>query len=264
MSTVFVTIRGWLTTYPVLAAGAWMQLGLATCAVVAMSFDTRKILGISPWIKPLKFDISVLIVLVTVAALLCGFERFISAKSWIAYSVSIALSCENILISLQALRGVRSHMNYSTALDARVFMAMGVCALISTLSVASILVLVFAGQPKWPASVTWGVGLGLLMFVAGSAEGALMVKHGGHTVGAADGGHGLPVIDWSTRFGDLRIAHFFALHTLQAFPLLGLLVSRTTMGERLQICAVLAGSALYTIGVWLLFRQAMAGKPLFS
>ncbi len=56
-----------------------------------------------------------------------------------------------------------------------------------------------------------------------------MVTHGGHTVDAPDGVHGLPFVNWSTAFGDLRVAHFFALHSLQAFPLLGLLISHTSL-----------------------------------
>ena len=259
-----LTIRGWLAAYPLLAGGVWMQLGLAIFALVAMPFDKREILGINPWVKPLKFDLSILILFITMAAFLSGFQRFASARNSIAGAISIALSAENFLISLQALRGVRSHMNYSTPLDARIFMAMGLGAVVSTLAVASVLVLVFVGQPRWPAPVTWGVGLGLLMFVAGSTEGTLMVTHGGHTVGAADGGHGLPFVNWSTAFGDLRIAHFFALHSLQAFPLMGWLLSRSTLNERLQVGAVLGGSVLYTLAVWWLFREAMSGKPLIG
>ena len=258
---MLTTIQGWLTAYPILAYGVWLQLGLALFALVAMPFDKRKILGINPWIKPLKFDLSILIFFVTMAAILDGFERYASVRTAIAATLSISLSAENLLISLQSFRGVRSHMNKSTPLDSRIWLAMGVLLGLFTLGAVSALALVFIGHPKWPAAVTWGVRLGLLVFLASSAEGRPMVNHGGHTIGAPDGTHGLPLVNWSTAFGDLRVAHFFGLHSLQAFPLLGLLISHTSLSQHFQVGGVVAGFAVYAAIVWLMYRQAMAGRP---
>ena len=256
------TILGWRRAYPILAYGVSLQLGLALFALVAMPFDKRKILGINPWIKPLKFDLSIMILFVTMAAILDGFEGDAGVRTAIAATIAISLSAENVLISLQSFRGVRSHMNESTPFDSRVWLAMGVFLGFFTLGAVSALALVFIRRPKWPAAVTWGVRLGLPLFIVGSAEGKPMVTHGGHTIGAPDGLHGLPFVNWSTAFGDLRVAHFFALHSLQAFPLLGLLISRTRLSERFQIGGVLTGAAVYSAIVGLMYRQAMAGRPL--
>ena len=259
---MLTTILGWLTAYPILAYGVWLQLGLALFALVAMPFDKRKILGINPWIKPLKFDLSVLILFVTIAAILNGFERYATARILIAAAISVSLSVENVLISLQSFRGVRSHMNESTPFDSRIWLAMGIALGVFTLGAVSVLALVFIGHPKWPAAMAWGVRLGLIVFLAGSAQGKPMVTQGGHTVGAPDGTRGLPFVNWSTAFGDLRVAHFFALHALQAFSLLGVLISHTSLSEHFQVGGVVAGSAIYTAIVWLMFREAMAGRPL--
>lgn len=257
-------IRSWLKGNPVLTAGVWVQAGLVVLAVFAMTLDKRHILGLNPWVKPLKFNLSVLFLLVTIAGILSGLQRFPSARGLIGGSIALSLTFENCLISLQALRGVRSHMNYSTPFDAKVFMSMGLMAVVATVGTAFLLALLFLDSPPWPVAVLWGTRLGLLTFLLGCIEGVVMVSHGQHTVGAADGLQGLPVLNWSRRFGDLRVAHFFALHAVQAFPLLGYLLSRTSLQQRLQIAGVFVGSALYLAAVWMMFRQAMAGKPLLG
>jgi hypothetical protein len=256
------TIRGWLQQNPVLAWTAALQVTLAIFSLIAMPFDHRTILGINPWIKPLKFDVSVCIMLVTLAAILSGLQGFERSRLWIGAGVGISLSIENCIISLQLLRGVRSHMNYSTPLDAHLFECMAVFILISTVLFVWTLGLVVLDPTRWAPAVAWGVRLGLVTLLAGSLEGVLMVMHGGHTVGANDGLSGLPLVNWSRDHGDLRIAHFFALHALQAFPLLGWLLSRTSAPVNQQVVLTCIGVAVYLGAVWLLFHQAMAGQPL--
>ena len=91
---MLTTILTWLRAYPALAYGVWLQVGLALLALAAMPFDKRKILGVNPWIKPLKFDLSTLIVFVTIAAILTGIEGHATARYWIAAAISVSLSSE--------------------------------------------------------------------------------------------------------------------------------------------------------------------------
>ena len=169
---------------------------------------------------------------------------------------------ENGIISMQSLRGVRSHMNVGTLFDGLAFATMGIFIVVNTVAVAVLFVLwCRRHRTPLPDAVVWGIRLGLFVFLAGSLEGATMMPHLAHTVGAADGGPGLPVVNWSTAHGDLRVAHFFALHALQAMPLLGLLLAKTRWPERGQVLALGGGFVAYMGGVWMLFAQAMAGRP---
>ena len=83
----------------------------------------------------------------------------------------------------------------------------------------------------------WALRLGLIIAMVGMGEGFLMTNPtaqqlagwqageavtiaGAHSVGVPDGGPGLPVVNWSTTGGDLRIGHFVGMHALQVLPFL--------------------------------------------
>ena len=238
---------------------------LLVFALIAMPFDHRILLGLDPWIKPMKFDLSVLVYLTMLGALLAGLGRFPSMRAIIGWGAGIAMMVENGIISLQSLRGVRSHMNYTTVHDALLFSVMGLFIALNTALILWLLVLWCSAPSTWPAPAAWGARLGLAAMLAGSLEGAYMIGHyQAHTVGAPDGGPGLPFLNWSTTHGDLRIAHFFALHALELLPLIGWALSRTRLPARAQLTALFATTAAYFVIVWLLFRQAIAGRPLLG
>ena len=78
-----------------------------------------------------------------------------------------------------------------------------------------------------------------------------------HTVGAADGSAGLPVVNWSKQYGDLRVAHFFGLHSLQLLPLLGYYITRSSK-------EMIVVATIYFMILVFLFVQALKGLPLIK
>ena len=256
-------LRASMQTSRGIAVGVWWNVALLVGSVAALPFDRRTVLGLNPWIKPIKFELSVIVFLVTIAVMLAPLpEEWRRAKLWIGWGTGVAMLVENSVIALQSARGVRSHMNYSTPLNGGLFGVMGLAILVSTVLSAWLLVLWLRTDAGLPPAVVWGVRLGLLMLLAGSIEGVRMVMLNGHTMGADDGGPGLAFVNWSTGHGDLRIAHFFAIHALQIFPLAGMLLAKARWPGGVQVAVLVLFAATYSAGDCWLFAEAMKGLPL--
>jgi hypothetical protein len=244
----------------------WANLGLALFLLGGLAFDDRLILGINPWIKPLKFALSIAIYLFTVALLLHGIRDAVPRSArWISRGVVLSMSVEIVCIALQSGRGVPSHFNHSSPFDEAVFSAMGLMIALNTLLMTWLLALYVRAPARLPRPVVWGVRFGLVVFLAGSAVGGLMVNREAHAVGAPDGGPGLPLLNWSTQVGDLRVAHALGLHALQVLPLVGWAASRRqAWSEGRKTGTVLSVGTAYLIVTGGLLQQALAGRPFFS
>ncbi len=248
--------------------GVWWNVGLLVGSVAALGFDQRRILGLNPWVKPIKFEISVIVFLVTMAGLLAAVGRtgrWARTRRWLGWGFGVAMMVENTIIAMQSARGVRSHMNIGTVFDGAAFGVMGVFIALNTVLVAVLLVLYLRTRTGLPQAVTWGTVLGLGMLLAGSFEGVFMiVRYWGHTVGGKDGGPGLPFVNWSTQHGDLRVAHFFALHALQAFVVVGWAMTKVPVKAWVQTAATVGFAAVYGGVVWGLFEEAVRGQALWA
>jgi hypothetical protein len=261
MELLMTLARGVREGSPVLYVAILLHLAAIPIAAAGLFADARLVLGINPWIKPLKFLLSAVIFMATVAWFLkdAGYPRQGAAIGW---TVAIAMIAENVLILTQAARGIPSHFNLTTPLNAGIFSLMGLFIVLNSVAVAGLgFLYLFPEKPLAPGYL-WGVRLGILLFLLGSAEAGLMLRLGRHTVGAADGGPGLPFVNWSTRFGDLRIAHFAGLHALQVLPVAGWCIDRMAIPN--APVAVVVAAAAYAALFVLLTLQALAGKPLVS
>jgi hypothetical protein len=247
---------------PVLAVIGWMHWILAAVLMVAVAFDSRTILGINPWIKPIKFSISIAIYVWTLA----WFLRYLSGRRHavriISWVVAITMVAEITGITLQSWRGVPSHFNVATPLDAAIFGAMGAVIGVNTVMLIWACVLFFVDHPDLPLAYLWGIRFGLLLFLLAAAEGVFMVIHGSHTVGAADGGAGLPLVNWSLEHGDLRVAHFAGMHALQVLPLFGYWMGRSGRPEAAQVSYTAGVFFLYLGGLAVLFWIACEGHSM--
>jgi hypothetical protein len=239
------------------------NLGVALLLLVFVPFNQTEVMGLNSLIKPIKFALSIAIYAFTMAWLLFYLQAQdkVVTYSWVAV---IAMAFEMIAIIVQALRGQQSHFNNTSTFNVIIFALMGVFIMILTLWTAYMTVLFFQ-QSSFAISPVYvlAIRLGLVYFVLFSLFGGYIASSGAHTVGAADGGAGLPFVNWSKTNGDLRIAHFFGLHALQLIPLVALVCVRIG-SERSARWLVILFAATYLTLIIVVMIQAFNGKPLLG
>lgn len=233
------------------------HLALFVLLVVVAQVDQRQLLGISIWIKPIKFAISISVYCLTWPLLLQYLPAEAIKKRFANFTV-FAMTFEMIAIGSQAARGALSHFNNSSPYNALLFSLMGIVIVSQTLYALYMGLQFFKVKAeRLSPALLWAIRLGTLMAAVFALEGGIMASRLAHTVGVADGGPGIPLLNWSTIAGDLRVAHFMGLHALQVVPLF-VIFSRTRKPRPVVIF-----SLLYFVLVSLLFCNAMLGRPVF-
>lgn len=246
---------------PLMVAGVISFVCFVSTLILSLA-DNSQILGTNRWIKPMKFYISIAIFVWTISVLLHYLpnkERFSRITSW---AMIVIFAVEMAAVTGQAIRGTTSHFNIGNPVDGAIFAVMGTAIVINTIFVGVLTYHYFRSNIDLPPAVVWGIRLGLLLFLFGSIQGGYMSSQIGHTVGGADGGPGLPLVNWSTVAGDLRVAHFLGLHSLQAVPIFALAVERLLIPGRR---ALTVGFTFGYLAVFMfLFAQALIGRPFLS
>jgi hypothetical protein len=235
----------------------WIMFAAGIICAMMTQLSTTQVLGINAWIKPMKFYFSIWIFCWTMAWLLYELDNKKAVQRYTILTV-VVMIIEMMVINGQAAIGQKSHFNISTTLNMILFNIMGIAIVTLTIATA-VMAWRFFKQKQFnaPMAYIWGIRLGLIFFVIFAFEGGLMASRLSHTVGAADGSSGLPVLNWSRQYGDLRIAHFFGIHSLQVLPLLGYYVFRNKP-------QIITASAIYFIVVSAVLIQAFMGLPLIA
>lgn len=248
---------------PLLYGVGYGYLILFALLLVLFFVDQRSVLGINTWIKPMKFALSIAIYLWTFGWYLYYLPNSGRTIKVISWGIVISMLVEILCIVVQASRGVRSHFNFDSASDALIFAFMGIFITINTLFILYTFILFLLKKPDLHPAYLLSLRLGLLIFILASAVGGIIIGHGAHTIGPADGGAGLPFVNWSREGGDLRIAHFIGMHALQVIPFLGHRFSQGAFSSMIKPrLAVIITAFIYTGLFAFLFLQAMSGLPL--
>ncbi|WP_176734670.1 hypothetical protein [Streptomyces sp. EN23] len=256
---------------------------LAVVSAVGLVVDDRVLVGAPIWAKPFKFSVSFVAYCLTLAWMLTLLTRGRRIGRWAGHAVVLTALIEMVIITVQVVRGKRSHFNTATAFDSALWNAMGMTIVV--LWGATLVIAVLLSRTRITDRATaLAVRGGLLIALAGAALGFLMTlpsesrqavegldasdTMGAHSVGVPDGGPSMPLTGWSTTGGDLRAPHFVGMHALQLIPLL--LIALVVLaprfaplrdaGVRLRLVRVAVGG--YAALVALITWQALRGQPL--
>ena len=263
-------------------AAAVLLLAVPTAALAVL--DPVQVTGANGWVKPLKFELSIALYAVTLAWLVTRLRRGRRLAGALGTVAGALLVVEMAIVLGAAALGTTSHFNTSTPTHAAAWAVLGASIAAVWLITAVVGVLLWR-SPSGDAAFDLSVRAGVVVALAGMAVAFLMTYPtaqqltdgrgiiGAHTVGAADGGPGLPLLGWSTAAGDLRVPHFVGMHALQALPLLVLglsLVARrwpaaaAVLTPRVRWQLVALASAGWAAALGLLTWQALVGQSVVA
>ena len=259
-------VHDWHDREPVLARTALVALACLPVLLILAVVDTRTVNGVGVWIKPIKFHVAIAVYLGTLAGYAGWIDRRWTHRPWYRLFVAILVGCtviELAWLSAAAAAGVPSHFNRTHPVFAALYPLMGVLAVTLTSGTVFYAALIARHRPAALApprrdAVVAGLVASFVLTVVVAGELSSMDSH--WIGGARSDAAGLPLTGWSRDGGDLRVAHFFALHAMQLVPL-----AAWFLRPRPPYRGARAGVALVTLGyvafVVALYRQALNGEP---
>jgi hypothetical protein len=259
---------------------------LVVVAGIGLVIDHRQLLHESIWAKPLKFGVSFVLYGATLAWMLPKLRRARRTMSTLGTAFAVTGIVDVGFIAIQAARGTYSHFNVGTDEFNQVGQQVFSSGVIGLFGASLVIAVMLLFQEVGERALTWAlragiglatVGMAVAFFIVGaSSEGSRTVEDaygrpvplaGAHGVGVPDGS-GMPITNWSTQGGDLRVPHFIGLHAIQVFVLavLGLtaLAGRVAWLRSERVRAQLTGvvilgyTGIFATTAW----QAMRGQSL--
>ncbi len=260
-----------------LAWGGAILLITSFITLALSLLDPRLFQGVSVWHKPWKFQFSTMIYWWSLALFISYFpqvEKQNFARRYIVWMSIVAGLFEVLYISWQGALGQASHFNVSSSFYGAMYTAMGVFAVLLTSTSGVLGYQVLRDKSKsfvTGLAMRHAIGWGLVITcILGIVTGGILgerTRSGGHWVGGtANDALGMAVFNWSRDGGDLRVAHFFALHAMQILPMLALLLlvvwpkmmQQTAKRLVWLLSAVFSGFCVMTL------LQALQGVPFLG
>lgn len=235
---------------------AWLGIVLLASGlfhVLVWLVDGGSLLGPVSWRKPIVFGLSGGVTTLSLAWVV-GLLPAGRGRRWWTWIYVVALALEVVLITMQQWRGVASHFNGDTALDAAVFSAMGL--LIMVVSVAIVRWTWGTRRAAMVADTRRAAMWGLVLLDVSLVLGVFLAVHGSAALEADPTAQ--PAIVGAA--GAPKVPHALALHAIQLLPVFAWLLRRYEPSEARRVRLLDIAGTGYALVVLAAIVQMAAGR----
>jgi len=244
----------------------WALIAMVPVFAALAFFASGTVHGVNPWIKPIKFSMSFSTFASTISLFLLALNIPQWQRKLARRAIFSSVALEIFSLGAQAWRSTYAAGSHTLA-DSLLAQMTNSMVMVNTAIVCWMLLLFCSNRVRADVvdrPMVSAIRYSIIIFLLGNAIGGYMLARGSHTVGVTDGGPGLPFVNWSTIGGDLRIAHFIAIHAIQIVPLFAYVLSQMAPipAVRQRKIAIAALALVVSLAVGATFVQAALGRPL--
>lgn len=223
------------------SGGLLILSGVIHLAVLLMSGGTWE--GPLSLRKPTAFGLSFGLTLINVTLLASFVPLKDRSRTLLLGGFAAACVLETFLVSLQAWRGVPSHFNVETPLDAAIAQALAFGGFTLVAIIIVLTVAVFRHARALPPPIRLAIRAGFLSLVGAQVAGGVMIATGMRLVFAGDPQGAYAMGGW------LKPVHGVLMHGILVLPLVAWLIVRRHSDARRQRRGVRIAIAIYALVV---------------
>ncbi len=191
--------------------------------------------------KPMTFGLSFGLTLISIVWVSSFLRLGQRSRVWLLGGFTVACVLETVLVSLQTWRGVPSHFNVATPIDASIARGLAAGGFVLVAIIVALTRAAFRPNPGVPISLRVATRIGFVALCGAMATGAAMIARG---MALVFGGN--PDAAYATG-GTLKPTHAVTMHAILVLPALAWVLSFANWTERRRLAIVLIASSGYIV-----------------
>ncbi|MEU7895170.1 hypothetical protein AB0B45_20200 [Nonomuraea sp. NPDC049152] len=233
---------------------AALLLASSAFHVVVYAFDGGGWDGPVSWRKPILFGFAFGVTLISLVWI-AGRSRLGDRRGrWLVGTLAVASLAETALIDLQRWRGVPSHLNFGTPVDAAVSAVLAAVAIVGLIP-PIVVITVVAWRRFDSPSMRLAVRSGLVVLLLSLVSGAALIANG-RAIAVPPEATDLSIFGAA---GQLKVPHAVTLHAVQVLPVLAGVLALSGWSEAARVRLVAVAAAGYGGVVLVSVLQAAQG-----